>query len=195
MGLAISRRSPRPMADGYRQRRTSPAAPLFDSRCRSKRPPRQPETIRLLAGADRPCRDPIPKYNRHKPFRFRIFPQAARTDASAIAKAHAAHYFRFELGTEIAWESHHSDRRRRSFGARCSDEPRQVTGLCCNAARMRRGSSELKASPQRSLRDRRPTHAGSDRARAPRSTSRVRCAHSHHSASPLFRTKSRGNAL
>jgi len=63
----------------------------------------------------------------------RYFPSAARTDASAMAEAHAAHYyFWFRLGTEIAKESRHSDRRRRSGGARGSDEPRQVAGLCCD---------------------------------------------------------------
>jgi hypothetical protein len=37
---------------------------------------------------------------------------AAKTDASAIAEPHATDYFWFELGTDIAKESRHGDRRR-----------------------------------------------------------------------------------
>lgn len=41
-----------------------------------------------------------------------------------MAEAGAEHYFRFEAGTEIAENSRHCDHRRRSLGARGSDEPR-----------------------------------------------------------------------
>ena len=80
-----------------------------------------------------------------------------------MAEVRSAHYFWFELGTEIANESRHSDRRRRSLDARGSDEPRQVAGLCCNGVRLRRGSSEIQAPPQRVLRDYRRANAGDDR--------------------------------
>ena len=66
----------------------------------------------------------------------RSFLSAAKTDASAMAEPHATHYFWFELGTEIVKESRHSDRRRRSLGARGSDKSCQVPGLCRNGVRM-----------------------------------------------------------
>ena len=59
----------------------------------------------------------------------RSFLSAAGTDAGAMAEAQAAHYFRFDLGTEIAKQSRHSDRRRRSLAARGSDEPYTVARL------------------------------------------------------------------
>src|SRR5262249_15116905 len=93
----------------------------------------------------------------------RSFLSAVRTDASAMAEAHAAHYFWFGLGTEIATESRHSDRRRRSLDAIGSDEPRQVAGLCCNGVSMRRGSSEIQAPPQLLLHDCRRANAWNDR--------------------------------
>ena len=80
-----------------------------------------------------------------------------------MAETHAAHYLWLELGTEIAKEIRHSDRRRRSLGAGGSDEPRQVAGLCRSRVRMRRESPEIQTPPQRVLRDCRRANAGDDR--------------------------------
>lgn len=126
-------RSSRPTVDGSRRRRISPAARSFGSRCRSAR------AIALLAASgvtDRlpkcfpMCRVPILKYNRNERVRSPIFFISRQGRASAPAGPMPRRIS--GSSRDLATDTRHSDRRRRSFGARGADEFPQVPRICGN---------------------------------------------------------------